>query len=193
MFQKVGRGLSRPFLLSTIMIKHLSQLESDTITEQAIVIPFDFSNKESVPEGKDLGDTIVIKPITVRTWFRIRPLILQIEKEDLEKIVVKKDEVNLDLADIMAKYDDLIVDIICLGIHNKKSNPPEWFRDVLIDNTTWEDMRILLNAIIYRIGFFPFYNSITTLRRVSPLKTETEIIAVRRNLMSWQESAKPDS
>ena len=107
------------------MIKHLSQLESDTITEQAIVIPFDFSNKESVPEGKDLGDTIVIKPITVRTWFRIRPLILQIEKEDLEKIVVKKDEVNLDLADIMAKYDDLIVDIICLGIHNKKSNPPE--------------------------------------------------------------------
>ena len=93
----------------------------------------------------------------------------------------------------MAKYDDLIVDIICLGIHNKKSNPPEWFRDVLIDNTTGEDMRILLNAIIYRIGFFPFYNSITTLRRVSPLKTETEIIAVRRNLMSWQESAKPDS
>jgi len=175
------------------MIKHLSQLESDTITEQAIVIPFDFSNKESVPEGKDLGDTIVIKPITVRTWFRIRPLILQIEKEDLEKIVVKKDEVNLDLADIMAKYDDLIVDIICLGIHNKKSNPPEWFRDVLIDNTTWEDMRILLNAIIYRIGFFPFCESITMLQNVSPLKTETEIIAVRRNLMSWQESAKPDS
>lgn len=47
------------------MIKHLSQLESDTITEQAIVIPFDFSNKESVPEGKDLGDTIVIKPIKI--------------------------------------------------------------------------------------------------------------------------------
>lgn len=30
-----------------------------------------------------------------------------------------------------------------------------------MDNSTWEDIRILVNAIIYRIGFFPFCNSIT--------------------------------
>jgi len=175
------------------MIKGLSQFESETITEKAISIPFAFENRESIPEGKEPGDCIVIRPITVRTWFRIRPLILQIEKEDLDRIIVSKDEVNVDLADLMAKYDELIIDIICIGIHNKKSDPPQWFRDVLVDNTTWDDLRILLNAIIYRIGFFPFCESITMLQNVSPLKTETEIIAAHKNLTSWQESARQDS
>lgn len=175
------------------MIKGLSQFESETITEKAISIPFAFENRESIPEGKEPGDCIVIRPITVRTWFRIRPLILQIEKEDLERIIVSKDEVNVDLADLMAKYDELIINIICIGIHNKKSDPPQWFRDVLVDNTTWDDLRILLNAIIYRIGFFPFCESITMLQNVSPLKTETEIIAAHKNLTSWQESARQDS
>lgn len=175
------------------MIKGLSQFESETITEKAISIPFTFENRESIPEGKEPGDCIVIRPITVRTWFRIRPLILQIEKEDLDRIIVSKDEVNVDLADLMAKYDELIIDIICIGIHNKKSDPPQWFRDVLVDNTTWDDLRILLNAIIYRIGFFPFCESITMLQNVSPLKTETEIIAAHKNLTSWQESARQDS
>lgn len=175
------------------MIKDLSLLESETITEKAISIPFAFENRESVPEGKEPGDCIVIRPITVRTWFRIRPLILQIEKEDLDRMIVSKDEANADLADLMAKYDELIVDIICIGIHNKKSDAPQWFRDVLVDNTTWDDLRILLNAIIYRIGFFPFCESITMLQNVSPLKTETEIIAAHKNLTSWQESARQDS
>jgi len=174
------------------MIKYLSQVESETITEQPVKIEFEFNNRESIPEGKDPGDAIVIRPITVRTWFRIRPLLLHIEKEDLDKLIQKEGEANADMPEIMAKYDELIIEIVCLGIHNKKSDPPAWFRDALIDNTTWEDMRILLNAIIYRIGFFPFCNSITTLQNVSPLKTEAEIIAAQ-NLTSWQVSAKPDS
>lgn len=174
------------------MIKYLSQVESDTITEQPVKIEFEFNNRESIPEGKDPGNSIIIRALTVRTWFRIRPLLLHIDKEDLEKLIQKEGEANADIPNIMSKYDELIVEIVSLGIHNKKSDPPEWFREVLIDNTTWEDMRILLNAIIYRIGFFPFCNSITTLANVSPLKTETEIIAVQ-NLTSWQVSAKPDS
>lgn len=175
------------------MIKYLSQLEAETITEKAISIPFDFENRESVPEGKNPGDCIVIKPVTVRTWFRIRPLILQIDKEDLDRMIVNEGEANADFTELMAKYDDLILDIICLGIHNKKSDPPDWFRETLADNSTWEDLRVLLNAVVYRIGFLPFYESITMLQNVSPIKTETEIIAAHRNLTSWQESVRQDS
>ena len=175
------------------MIKYLSQLEAETITEKAISIPFDFENRESVPEGKNPGDCIVIKPVTVRTWFRIRPLILQIDKEDLDRMIVNEGEANADFTELMAKYDDLILDIICLGIHNKKSDPPDWFRETLADNSTWEDLRVLLNAVIYRIGFLPFYESITMLQNVSPIKTETEIIAAPRNLTSWQESVRQGS
>lgn len=173
-------------------IKNLFQQESESVTEQPIKIPFEFTNKESIPKGKDPGDCIVIRPITVRTWFRIRPLLLEIEKEDLDKMIVKDGELTSDFPEMIDKYGELILDIVCLGIHNKPSEPPEWFKRVLSDNSTWEDIRILLNAIIYRIGYNPFCKSITTLQNVSPLG-ETEIIAAQKNLQSWKDTIKVGS
>ncbi|KAA6327390.1 hypothetical protein EZS27_023613 [termite gut metagenome] len=173
-------------------IKYLSQLESSTITEQPVKIPFEFSYKESIPVGEFEEDYILITPLTVRTWFRIRPMLLQIDKEDLEKMIHKAGEMNPYLVEVVSKYDELLVDIVCLGIYNKPDEPPEWFKKVIIDNTTFEDIRILLNAIIYRIGYYPFCNSITTLKNVSPW-TETEIIAAQKNMESWHTLAKPAS
>lgn len=167
-------------------VKFLFQLEADTITEKPVRIPFDFPDRTNVPEGQRLDDVIVIEPLITRTLYKIRPLILQIEKTDFELLVEMEDRLipDLDLIEMMDKYEKLVLDIICLGIHNKKSDPPEWFRDVLIDNSTWKDLYILLNAILYRIGYNPFYKSITILRSVSPL-TEPELIAAQKNLRSW--------
>nr|DAZ05538.1 MAG TPA: hypothetical protein [Caudoviricetes sp.] len=173
-------------------IKNLLRLESASITEQPVTIPFDFDNKDAIPAGKDVGNSIVIRPITVRTWFRLRPLLLEIDQEDLDKMIVKADEITCEFPALMNKYGELLIDIVCLGIHNKPTSPPDWFRQVLMDNSTWEDIRILLNAILFRIGYFPFCTSITMLRNVSPLG-ETEIIAARRNLQSWQDIARQDS
>lgn len=168
------------------------QTESDTITGKPINIPFEFSNKSSLPKGKDPGNSIAIRPLTVRTWFTIRPLLMRIDKEDFAKLVSKEGEINGELPGLMDKYAELILDIVCLGIHNKSTDPPAWFREVLMDNSTWEDIRILVNAIIYRIGSFPFCNSITTLRSVSPWD-EQEMIAAQQNLTSWQGTAKGDT
>ena len=173
-------------------IKNLFQQESESVTGQPVKIPFDFTNRDSIPEGKNPGDCIVIKPITVRTWFKIRPLLLEIEKEDINRMIVKKGELPEDFPKIMDKYGELLLDIICLGIHNKPSDPPKWFKQALADNSTWEDIRILLNAIFFRIGYFPFCDSITMLQNVSPLG-ETEIIAAQKNLQSWQDTVKQDS
>ena len=168
-------------------IKNLFKLESASITEQPVKIPFDFSEKKSIPAGKEVGDSIVIRPITVRTWFKLRPLLLEIDPADLDKMIVKSDEPTSDFPVMMDKYGELLLDIVCLGIHNKPSEPPAWFRNVLIDNSTWEDIRILLNAIFFRIGYFPFCDSITMLQNVSPLG-ETEIIAAQKNLQSWKDA-----
>ena len=65
-------------------IKNLFKLESASITEQPVKIPFDFSERKSIPVGKEVGDSIVIRPITVRTWFKLRPLLLEIEPADLD-------------------------------------------------------------------------------------------------------------
>lgn len=173
-------------------IKKLVKLESETVTDIPVRIPFEFTCKDSIPKGKKIGDCIVIRPITVRTWFRIRPLLLEISKDDLDKLIVKEGELTSDITEVMDKYGELLLDIVCVGIHNKPSDPPAWFRQVLMDNTTWEDIRILFNAIVYRIGYFPFCTSITTLRNVSPLG-DAEIIAAQKNIQSWKEVIRQDS
>lgn len=172
-------------------VDHLLRLETETVTEMPIKIPFEFNSKGAVPQGKDPGDCIVIRPITVQTWFRLRPLLLQIDSKDLDRMTVKAGELAEGFSELMDKYGGLLLDIVCIGIHNKPSEPPTWFREVLMDNSTWEDIRILLNAVLYRIGYFPFCTSITTLRNVSPIG-ETEIIAAQKNLESWQTLTKQD-
>ena len=166
-------------------IKQIIALESDTVSESTIRIPFEFACLDSVPEGKRVDKYITITPLTVRSWFRLKPLLLAIDPEDLEVIVGNGDGTfDPRVPEVMGKYDELILSVICIGLHNKKSDPPAWFRQVLKDNCTWEDTRILLNAVLFRVGYNPFYKSIMTLKNMSPLN-EAEIIAARKNLKSW--------
>lgn len=167
-------------------INYLFQMESETVIEKPFSIPFDFSDTTNIPQGKEVGDKLVITPITVRTWFELKPYLLAIEKEDYDKLIERKGIVipDAEVVDIIQKYDSLLLDIICIGLHNSNSERPEWFREVLKDNSTWKDIYILFNAILFRIGNTPFCNSITIARNVSPL-TEAELIAAQKNLESW--------
>lgn len=167
-------------------VKQVLQIESNVVTDQPVKIPFEFTRLDLLPEGKKLGDSIVITPLTVRTWFRIKPLLLYIDKQDREILTANKDTgFKNEIADLMAKYDEIIFEIVCLGIHNKRGNMPAWFREVLKDNCTWEDIYILLNAILFRIGCNPFSRTITVLEAVSPL-SEEELIALQKNNETWK-------
>lgn len=167
-------------------VKQVLQIESNVVTDQPVKIPFEFTRLDLLPEGKKLGDSIVITSLTVRTWFRIKPLLLYIDKQDREILTANKDTgFNNEIADLMAKYDEIIFEIVCLGIHNKRGNMPAWFREVLKDNCTWEDIYILLNAILFRIGCNPFSRTITALEAVSPL-SEEELIALQKNNETWK-------
>lgn len=170
-------------------VKQVIQLESSTVTGQTVNIPFEFSDLSSLPDKKKVGESIVIKPITVRTWFKLKPLLIQIDKEDIDRLEVKKGiELSADIEQIIAKYDELLFEIVCIGIHNQKSDMPAWFRDVLKDNCTWNDIYILLNAILFRLNLNPFFNSITLCKNVSPL-SEEEIIALQKNSETWTRKA----
>lgn len=170
-------------------VKQVIKLESEAVTGQPIKIPFEFSDRSSIPEGKNPGDTIVIKPITVRTWERLKPLLVLIEQDDKDKLVALKDSAfNSEIESLMSKYDSLLFEIVCIGIHNKKGDMPNWFKEVLKDNCTWEDIYILLNAIFFRLLINPFSNSITLLKSVSPM-SEEEIIALQKNSQTWRSKA----
>lgn len=167
-------------------VKQVLQIESNVATDRPVTIPFDFNRQDALPAGKKLNDSIVITPITVRTWFRIKPLLLHIEKQDRQILSANKDtRFNNQVAELMTKYDELIFEIVCLGIHNKRGDMPAWFREVLKDNCTWEDLYIILNAILFRIGCNPFLRTITALEAVS-LLSEEEIIALQKNNESWK-------
>ena len=164
-------------------VKQVLQLESESVSCQPVSIPFE------LPEGKTVGDSIAITPITVRTWFRIKPLLLYIDKEDREVLIADKNKgFSNQVAELIAKYDELIFEMVCLGIHNKKGDMPDWFREVLKDNCTWEDIYILLNAVLYRVGCNPFSRTIIALEAVSPL-SEVEIIALQKNSETWKKKA----
>lgn len=166
-------------------VRQALQIESDVATDRPVTIPFEFNRTDKFPEGKKPGDRIVITPMTVRTWFRIKPYLMQFEKEDLERIASISDAgFTKDKADLMSRYDETVFEIICIGMYNKAGDMPQWFREVLKDNCTWEDLYIILNAILYRIGFNPFSRTITALEAVSPL-SEDELIALQRNNETW--------
>ena len=165
-------------------VKKVLQIESDVVTSKSIQIDFEFK-KGTFPADKNPGDFIVIKPITVRNWLRMKPLLLSIEKEDREALIAKTENpYNDDIAELMNKYDETVFEIVCIGIHNGKGIMPDWFRQTLLDNCTFEDLFILLNAILFRIGCNPFINSITAIAAVSPMD-EAETIALQENAKSW--------
>lgn len=168
-------------------ISNFLHLEADAITENPVSIPFSYTVRENIPEGIDPGNEIVITPVTVRTWFRLKPLIMDIEPEDYTKLIQRQRSIipDIELINLIGKYDKTLLEIIFLGIHNKPGQLPEWHKQALIDNCNWQDIFILANAVLFRIGQQSFCKSITTLRNVSPL-TEQEIIAAQNNLESWR-------
>lgn len=170
-------------------VRQVIKIESETATGQPVRIPFDFSDKSSVPDGKNPGDSIVIKPVTVRTWFKLKPLLSLIEKKDLDTLSAKETvEFDAAISEVVMKYSDILFEIACAGIHNKKGEMPGWFRDTLKDNCTWHDIFIFVNAIFFRLQFNSFISSITLVRSVSPL-SEEEIIALQENHKTWSRKA----
>lgn len=161
--------------------------ESEAVTNRPIEIPFNFDKRDNIPKDKNVGDKIIIKPATVRTWFRLKPLLMSIEREDYDKLLMKGIEAKIpesDLISLVSKYDELLMEILFIGIHNKVGDMPEWFKDTLRDNCNWRDIQILFNAIVFRLGIQSFCKSITTAVNVSPM-TEAEIIAAQKNSESW--------
>lgn len=173
--------------------------EAATLAETPVVIPFTF---QGVPEGKHPGESISIRPITVATWFRIRPLLAAIDKADVERLIARPkpdggepegdagivETVSVEALEAMQRYGELVFEIVCLGIHNRPGDMPRWFRETLKESSTWQDLYVLLNAILYRIGAQSFSNSITVLKAVSPLGEE-EMIALQRNKTVWTQKA----
>jgi len=165
-------------------LQKILELQADSIADIPFCVPFEVEDSSMLPEGVTI-DKITIHPLKVGTVFRIIPLIGKIFKKDLEKITVNMER-DFDEAapGVIGKYGETIIEIICLGIHNRKGAFPGYMPEFLKENCRWKDLHLLLNAVLFRMGTRAFTDSTTALMRVGP--GAEEIIALQRNLESWR-------
>ena len=173
-------------ILSTLMG------EAATVAESPVVIPYTF---DDLPEGYDPGESITIRPITVETWFRMRPYLASIAADDLQLMTASEQrdaptdgKPTTEAIEALERHGEAVFEIVLLGIHNRHGEPPAGLREAIRRNSTWGDLYVLLNAILFRLGGQAFLNSITVLKAVSPLGGE-EMIALQQNAIAWKQRA----
>lgn len=146
-----------------------------------------FKKKQETPDKAIQARTeLYIGMMKVSTVMRLQTLIRGIDREDLEKVSVTPDRpFDEGAPELFEKYTDLIVEIICTGLHNNKGPFPDYMPEFIRANCTWRDFHVLLNAITFRMGSMAFINSTTALMSVGP--GAEEMIALQKNLMSWKD------
>jgi len=139
------------------------------------------------PSPVEYTTQIVIEPQKAGTVFRLIPLIAKIKQEDMEKVTVNTERDFDEAAPaLIGKYGDIIIQAICLGIHNRKGPYPEYMPEFLRENCTWKDLHFFLNSILFRMGTIAFTKSTTMLMKVGPGAEET-IALQKANLESHLE------
>ena len=137
-------------------------------------------------EGKNITE-LMVYPAKVATFLQIHNLIAKVDKEDLDKIVVSQERAyDAEAPDIMAKYEGVIIDIICHGLHNRRGPYPAYMPEFIRANCTWRDLHVILNSILSRLGQMAFIESTTALTRVGP--GAAEMIALQKNLQTWRQN-----
>lgn len=172
----------------------LLELQADSIADIPLEVPFDINDTSMLDkdfpmtmENGKASTKIVIEPQKVGTVQRLTPLIMRIDKEDLEKVTVNTErDFDESAPELFAKYADVIIEIICVGLHNRKGPYPKYMPEFLKENCTWRDLHFFLNAILFRMGTLAFIDSTTMLTKVGP--GAAEIIALQNNLESWRKN-----
>lgn len=164
-------------------VAKLLKLQSNLITGSPAKFPINADDISMLPKGMKM-DHIIIYPLKVGTVMRITPLCADIKPEDFEKITSSKDQAfHPNAPELIEKYSNVIITIICHGIHNKKGKYPGYLERFLEMNFTFQDLHVLLNAVLFRMGTISFLDSTTELQKVGP--GSVEIIAMQKNLSSW--------
>ena len=167
--------------ISMDVIRGLIGAQSAAITEHPVSFPVELEDITMLPKGKEIK-AITIKPIKVRTVAQLMPLLVSIESEDLKKISTSKERAfDPEAVQLFQKYHKTILEVLCVGIHNKAGDYPAWFRQMIEANFTWQELHVFLNAILYRMGSQSFQNSIILSNRMSPME-DKGIIAMSKNL-----------
>lgn len=164
----------------------LLKLQSNLITGSPAKFPITVEDSSMLPQGVKINQ-ITIHPLKVGTVMRITPLCSEIPENDFEKISSNKDKAfHPEAPALIEKYSGVILKIICHGIHNKKGKYPGYMEKFLQMNFTFQDLHVLLNAVLFRMGTISFTESTIEIQKMGPMNME--IIAMNRNLNSWRKS-----
>jgi len=166
----------------------LLQLESNMVTDAPAIFKLETGKMDMSMVPKHQGiNKIEIFPLKVATVEKITPILVKLKQSDLDKITVSSErDFEPEAPEIFSAHMQDIIEIICLGVHNKKGPYPEYYPEFLKENFTWKELHVLLNAITFRMGYLSFLKSTAEVMKAGP--GTMEIIAMEENLQEIRKS-----
>jgi hypothetical protein len=145
------------------VLKRVSEtLTAEPVTVTVDIKPYRFWHKWFPPKKK----TFHVSQITTGNLFRISKLIAGIDKKLFEgdSSLFEKN------IEAMSKYMDDVIQVIAIGIHNKKYPPPKSLIDLIRDNFTAKDLMTVMAVVIKQMDVSSFMITITSIRATSILE-----------------------
>lgn len=113
---------------------------------------------------------LVISGCTPGTLYRISAIINRMKAKTEKKGIDK-------IFDIVEANTRDLVEVIALGIHNKKGDPPKWLRDALMDEFSFGQLEAIFKRVYGRLDVSTFFGIMGSIREINIL-TDTQEIEV---------------
>lgn len=113
------------------------------------------------------SQTFQVRPITLGNMIRISSLLVAID-DDIANTIKKG-------FDSVTKYGDKIVEAVSIGLHNQKSEPPDYLKSFVANNLTAPELADVLAVILKQLHIQDFINSIVLIKGLNVLDLTSRI------------------
>lgn len=137
--------------LINALVEKTSKYEIDVI--DGSMLPQNLKRRKTI--------TFTIKPPTLETLAKCTVPLYKIPKE-----VREADEIPLDMA---IKYRKEMVELITIFAHAKKTEPPSWYTDFILNNTTPKELYNFFFELSLKLQSDFFLNSLKIVSQSNPM------------------------
>ncbi|MBO9660274.1 MAG: hypothetical protein J7527_15750 [Chitinophagaceae bacterium] len=145
---------------------------SDTITDKTVTISVDIK-----PNSAFHAFLQRLKVMPSKRLFRVNGLrwgsLLRISAITANMKETLNDLLN-DAQGKIITYGPDVVDVVAIGLHNKKSNPPESLKQFILDNMTAAEITDVMSVILNKMNVAGFISTIVLIKGLNVMETSQD-------------------
>jgi len=150
--------------------KEVLKKASDAILETGIDFTITVANPNILHKLKILPTEkkFIVKPLFYGTTIKMSKIIIQIDKlEQVDNHIVEGIE-------YMAKYADMMVDVVAIALTNSKRNPSRALKNFIKNNLTAIEVFKLLNIVAVQMRTIEYLQSIILIKGMNQMENLTK-------------------